>query len=299
MPGRQPSRSRLAMTREELFLAELPLIERVIAWVCARRGLRGADAEDFGSVVKVRLIQNDYEVFAKFQGRSSLKTYLATVINHIYLDFQVERFGKFRPSAEARRLGRTAVRLEQLLYRDGFSFDEACGVLLNDPKLGETRDSLHAIRLRLPRRSGPGRREEQGVPETYEGGALALERAERQALAKKAFKVIRCVLSKLPARERIFLRLVFESGFTVAEATRSLGLDGKKYYRKREAVLELLRTELEREGIGAKEAVELVETLDWDAALDLQSAESVQGQEQCGPRPSQERDATTPRDGGQ
>jgi RNA polymerase sigma factor for flagellar operon FliA len=286
------------MTREQQFLSELASIERLISWVCARRGLRAADAEDFGSVVKLRLIQNDYEVFAKFQGRSSLKTYLATVINHIYLDFQVERFGKFRPSAEARRLGRTAVRLEQLLYRDGLGFDEACGVLLNDPKLGETRDSLHAIRQRLPRRPGPGPREVQGVPETFEGGSLAVDRSERQALAEKAFSVIRCVLSKLPARERVFLRLVFESGFTVAEATRSLGLDGKKYYRKREAVLELLRTELERQGIGKKEAFELVETLDWDAALDLQGAESVQELEQCGPGPSLGRDDTGRPDGG-
>jgi hypothetical protein len=106
------------------------------------------------------------------------------------------------------------------------------------------------------------------------------------------------VLSKLPARERVFLRLVFESGFTVAEATRSLGLDGKKYYRKREAVLELLRTELERQGIGKKEAFELVETLDWDAALDLQGAESVQELEQCGPGPSLGRDDTGRPDGG-
>ncbi len=293
------------MTREQQFLAELATIERLTSWVCVRRGLRGADAEDFGSVVKLRLIQNDYEVFAKFEGRSSMKTYLATVINHIYLDYQVERFGKFRPSAKARRLGRPAIRLEQLMYRDGLSFDEACNVLLNDPKLGETRDSLHAIRLRLPRRLVSGPREVQGVPETFDGGSNAIERAERQALATKAFAVIRCVLSKQPARDRVFLRLVFGSGFTVADATRSLGLDAKKYYRKREAVLELLRPELEREGMGPKEAEELLENVDWEAALDQQEpeadeeperSESVRESEQSGPGPSQERDEAARRD---
>jgi RNA polymerase sigma factor for flagellar operon FliA len=293
------------MTREQQFLAELASIERLISWVCVRRGLRGADAEDFASIVKLRLIQNDYEVFAKFEGRSSMKTYLATVINHVYLDFQVERFGKFRPSAQAKRLGRTAIRLEQLTHRDGLSFDEACNVLLNDPKLGETRDSLHAIWLRLPRRPVKGPREIRGEPETFDGGSHAIERAERQALAEKAFAVIRCVLSKQPARDRVFLRLIFQSGFTVADAARSLGLDDKKSYRKREAVLELLRTELEREGIGREEAAELLETLDWDAALDLQEPEadtepvrpeSVQEPEQSGSRPSQERDEAARRD---
>ena len=91
------------MTHEQLFLSQLAVIERVIAWVCARRGLRGADAEDFGSLVKHRLIEQDYEVLAKFEGRSSLKTYLAAVINRLYLDFQVQRFGKWRPSAQARQ----------------------------------------------------------------------------------------------------------------------------------------------------------------------------------------------------
>jgi DNA-directed RNA polymerase specialized sigma24 family protein len=64
------------MTREELFLSELALIERVIAWVCARRCLRAADAEDFASTVKLRIIENDYEILGRFEGRSSLRTYL-------------------------------------------------------------------------------------------------------------------------------------------------------------------------------------------------------------------------------
>src|SRR5207245_473091 len=86
------------MTREQLFLSELALIERVIAWVCARRCLRGADGEDFASTVKLRLIENDYEILGRFEGRSSLKTYITAVVNHLYLDFQTQRFGKWRPS---------------------------------------------------------------------------------------------------------------------------------------------------------------------------------------------------------
>src|SRR5207245_8455844 len=86
------------MTREQLFLSELALIERVIAWVCTRRCLRGSDAEDFASTVKLRFIENDYEILGRFEGRSSLKTYITAVVNHLYLDFQTQRFGKWRPS---------------------------------------------------------------------------------------------------------------------------------------------------------------------------------------------------------
>src|ERR1051325_10087486 len=118
-----------AMSREQLFVSELTLIERVIGWVCARRGLRGAEAEDFASTVKLRLIENDYEVLGRFEGRSSLKTYVTAVINRLYIDYQNQRFGKWRPSAQDRRLGPLALRLECLLYRDGLKLEAACAVL--------------------------------------------------------------------------------------------------------------------------------------------------------------------------
>jgi RNA polymerase sigma factor (sigma-70 family) len=273
------------MTREHLFLSELAVIERVIAWVCARRCLRGADAEDFASVVKSRLIENDYEVLAKFQGRSSLKTYLTSVINRHYLDFQVQRFGKWRPSAEARRLGPVAVRLECLMFRDGLTFDEASGVLQSDPRVSETRDALHAMSQRLPNRPSRSRSGDGHEPSRHENAAWTVERAERQALAERTFEVIRRSLSQLPARDRVFLRLHLESGLTVAEAARSLGLDQKALYRKKEDVLKRLRAALEAEGIGSEAARELLSTLDWDAAFSV--PEFVQFPEQTGSRPSQ------------
>jgi RNA polymerase sigma factor (sigma-70 family) len=273
------------MTREEVFLSQLALIERVSGWVCARRGLRGADADDFRSVVKTRLIENDYEILAKFEGRSSLKTYLAAVINHFYLDFQTERFGKWRPSAEARRLGPVALRMERLMFRDGLSFDEACGVLGNDPGVSETRDALHALRVRLPHRADRGGDPARGAD--AEDGIAAAERAERQALAERTFAAIGRSLALLPARDRIFLRLHFETGFTVADAARSLGLEQKMLYRRKEQVLGRLRSDLEAAGIGSEAARELLSRLDWSVALNTEEPNSVPFTESDGPRPSQ------------
>ena len=288
---------RAAMTPEQQFLAELAVIERVIAWICVRRGLRGADAEDFGSMVKIRLIENDYEVLAKFQNRSSLKTYLTAVINRIYLDFQVQRFGKWRSSAKARQLGAIAVRLERLMYRDDLSFDEACGVLLSDTRVGETRDALHAIRRQIPERRPPGR-PVAPAPGVLDGGAAAVEQAERQRLAERTFSIIWRTLAGLPARERMFLRHHFESGFSVAEAARVLGFDQKALYRRKDSILKLLKDELKREGISAEDAHELVSNVDWDAALSADPPGDVQSPEQPGPRPSQGHGPTARQEGG-
>jgi RNA polymerase sigma factor (sigma-70 family) len=276
------------MTREEMFVSQLPVIDRVIGWVCARRGLRGADAEDFGSTVKTRFIESDYEILARFEGRSSLKTYLTVVINRLYLDFQVRRFGKWRCSAEARRLGPVAVRLECLLYRDGLTFEEACGVLSSDTRVSGTHDELEDLRLRLPIRPGRDRAGDRDEPLSPVSGGGALERAERQALAERTFSAIRRSLGRLPPRDRVFLRLHVESGLTVAEIARALGLEQKALYRKKEEILKRLRSDLEAEGLGLEDARELLSTIDWDAALGSEEPASGSPAKKSRSRPSQE-----------
>jgi len=276
------------VTREEMFLSQLPVIDRVIGWVCARRGLRGSDAEDFGSTVKTRLIEDDYAILARFEGRSSLKTYLTVVVNRLYLDFQVRRFGKWRSSAEARRLGPLAMRLECLLYRDGLTIDEACGVLTSDSRVSGTRDELEQLRLRLPIRPVRDRAGDRDEPLSPESGGGTLERAERQALAERTFSAIRRSLEGLPAGDRVFLRLHVEGGLTVAEVARALGVEQKALYRKKEHVLKRLRSDLEAEGVGSRDARELLSTLDWDAALGAEDLASGSPAKKGPPRPSQE-----------
>ena len=53
------------------------------------------------------------------RGRGSLNTYLRVVIERLVLDMRVTNWGKWRPSARARRLGAEAVLFEQLTVRDG------------------------------------------------------------------------------------------------------------------------------------------------------------------------------------
>jgi RNA polymerase sigma factor for flagellar operon FliA len=256
------------MSREQLFLAQLPLIERVVAWVCARRCLRGADAEDFASAVKLRFIENDYEVLNRFEGRSSLPTYVTAVVNRLYLDFQAQRFGKWRPSAQARRLGPVAVRLESLLHRDGLTFEEAYGVLQTDLGVAESRDALLEISLKLPRRVSRKHAStaELDLPDPAAGPSPA-EQAERQAVAERTFRALRRALGRLPPRDRIVLRLHVESGLSVADVARALGEDQKALYRKRDALLKRLRVDLEADGVHGRDVQALLATLDWEPAL--------------------------------
>jgi RNA polymerase sigma factor for flagellar operon FliA len=270
------------MTREELFLSELTLIERVVGWVCARRCLRGADAEDFASTVKLRLIENDYEILGRFEGRSALKTYLTAVINRLYIDYQNKRFGKWRPSAEARRLGPVALRLESLLCRDGLTLDEARGVLQTNFGVAESREALHDLSLKLPQRADrrPGSGAHHEPPPTA-GAVSSVEKAERETLAQRTFFALRRALRRLPARDRLVLRLHVEEDFSMADVAKSLGEEQKALYRRRDGLFKQLRRDLEGDGIACQQVHELLSTLDWESAL---TGDSVL--EETGPRSS-------------
>ena len=117
------------VTDEARFLANLPVIDDVTAKVCRRHRLSAAESDDFQSDVHLHFIERNYEVLRRFEGRSSLTTYITVVVQRLFLDRRNRLWGKWRPSAEARRLGPTAILLERLVARDGWSAEQALETL--------------------------------------------------------------------------------------------------------------------------------------------------------------------------
>ncbi len=135
---------------ETLFVSAIPDVERAIHFVARRHRLSRTEEDDFAGEVKLALVENDYDVLARFQGRSSLRTYLTTVVQRLFLDHRCRLWGKWRPSAEAQRRGPVALRLEVLLYRDGLTFDEAVETLRTNFCVTETREELGELMQTLP-----------------------------------------------------------------------------------------------------------------------------------------------------
>ena len=95
--------------------------------------------------VRLKLLQDDYAVLRKYRGASSQTTFLTVVISNLFRDHRIKHWGKWRPSAEAKRHGEVAVRLEAAIYRDGQSFEQACGFLAQDGRLnGRPRGAQEA-----------------------------------------------------------------------------------------------------------------------------------------------------------
>ena len=264
---------------EALFLSQLDLIERVIGFVCARHHLAAADADDFSSFVKLKFVDNHYALLAKFEERSSLRTFLTVVIQRLFLDHRISAWGKWRPSSEARRAGSTAILLEQLMVRDGHPFEEAYEMLRTNHGVAADRAELERLAARLPirarRRFEPDDELENMPSRNRSVDDLAADR-DRQATGERVSEALSTLMARMDPQDRLILALRFEDGRTVAEIAAILRLDQKALYRRVERLLKELRTGLEAGGIDGASVLEMLESpavsIEWRHHADAEKA---------------------------
>ena len=237
---------------EALFLEHRALVEQIIRFVCRRRGLRGDEADEFASTVRLRIVESDYEVFRKFQGRSSLHTYLNVVIQHMAIDFRAARWGKWRASATARAGGPAAVRLEQLVVRDGMPVADALRQLEVQFPGEVDAPALERIAAKLPmriRRQYVGEELlEYAAAEAPDAERVLVLASEQQRFERLAGQ-LKTFVNGLEASDRVALQMKFEQGMRVADIARVLQCDQKRLYRSIDHTLARLREMLEAEGV--------------------------------------------------
>lgn len=239
---------------KEIFEREFGRIRRVIAFVAARHRLDPTEREDFESYVTFKLIEDDYRRIRQFRGESRLETYLNVVVQRLFLDFRAERWGKWRPSARARALGKPAMIVERLLYRDGLFRNEILqtlgqhGVRLEPDAFDEL---LQEIPCR-PRRHELGAESLETLPAPSDGGDLT--HGERSIASERIEAALRTALRGLTAEDRVILKLRFLDGCTVGEIATALGLSERPLYPRLQRLFRCLRENLEKHGVGRDEA---------------------------------------------
>jgi RNA polymerase sigma factor (sigma-70 family) len=234
---------------QALLVEHLDLVDRLIRYVAQRHHLAAADIDDFASLVRYKLVDRDFAVLRKFEGRSAISTYLTTVIERIYLDFCNTRWGKWRPSASARRLGLVAIRLEELLARDGLSFDEAVATLHTNHGVADTREDLHRLLLELPERGRSQARDAAVDVKPERVFDRAFDRFADRQLAERIEAALRRGVARLTDRDRLILKLRYLDDLSLAGIARFLQSEPKPLYRRMVRILGVLRYELRRSAI--------------------------------------------------
>jgi RNA polymerase sigma factor (sigma-70 family) len=214
-------------------------LDSVIAAVARGHCLNREDRQDFAQSVHLRLAERNYDIFVRFAGRSSLRTFLHVSVSRLLLDWRNAQRGKWRPSATARRLGTWAVELERSVYRDGQPPSEAIA------RLAQRQDAPDATALAqllgtLPVRHKrvlstlvgdlPDRRVEDYVD--------AEERRRRRCEVTRA--VVRA-LRELPVDDRRLIALRYGRGQRIGDIARAQRVEAKVLYRRVERAMRTLR----------------------------------------------------------
>jgi RNA polymerase sigma factor (sigma-70 family) len=252
---------------EEIFLENLPYIEKVIHHSCRNSKLSPQEAEDFEQHVMLKLIEDDYAVIRKFRGDkgATLQTYLATVIKRTRYDYQDHLWGKYHASAEAKELGPVAARLEMLMVRDGYSFEEACEILRTNEGVDTSVAELADLRAKLPHRAPKqivGEDPLQFEPARELRPDQQVLEEEREAGRRRLYMGLKRGLDTLPKDDHLLVRLWIN--FSIADIARIRKVEQKPLYRRMEKILKILRKALESQGVRREVIKALLDPLDDD-----------------------------------
>jgi RNA polymerase sigma factor (sigma-70 family) len=273
-PTTRQARSAAApVTDEASFLAALPVIDDITRHVCRRHHLRSDEADDFLSDVRMHFIERNYEVLRRFEGRASLQTYVTVIVQRLFIDFRNQRWGRWRPSAEAQRLGPTAVLLERMVTRDGWSREQAVEMLrLN---CGATIDAAilafcDKLAGRTPARRFVPEEDADEIPSAEPPPDGSVVRAEREFLAKRVMASLARARQSLEPMDRLILKMRFEQRVPVAEIARALGIEQRPLYRTFERIAGVLRMRMAADGIARKDIDPLLadDGVTWMEALE-------------------------------
>jgi RNA polymerase sigma factor (sigma-70 family) len=231
---------------KQLLLDHLDLIAQIVRTTGRRRHLSATEREEFGSFVNIRLIEDDYAILRKFQNRSTLWTYLAMVIERLSLDFCAEKWGRWRPSAMAERLGPVAVILERLVTRDSHTIEEALEIVRTNHKVGLSDGELRNIWDQLPVRT---RNTEVGEDAAAtitsdDSSETAIDDADRQAHIERLQRALQAAFAQIAAQDRVLIALRFDQDLSIAEIAKLTGSSVPTLHRRLDKSVRQLRLAL-------------------------------------------------------
>ena len=248
------------MNYQRLLLDHLSLVDQIVQTTGRRRQLAAPELEDFSGFVRLRLIEHDYAILRKFQNRSSLWTYLSAVIERLSLDYCAEKWGRWRPSAAAERLGPAAVMLERLVSRDRHTLEEALEIVRSSHRSTLSKADLLKVWEQLPLRVRTTNVAEEAAaaipsPRTSEESVDAAELHEK---IERIGRALQAALDELSAQERVLLALRFDQDLTLTQIAKLTGSSVSTLHRRYEKAVKLLRASLSHSGLDRHEIMELV-----------------------------------------
>lgn len=244
---------------EDPYVRHQDVIERALAEVCRRHRLREEQAEEFVSAARIRLLEDDRAILRKYAGASSIRTFLAVVVARLFIDWCNSEWGRWRPTAEARRQGVVAIELERLVFRDGWGVSEAFEQVVSTGRA--SRADCERMWRMLPRAPRSTTLPISEVPEPAMAAGPAELLAEREQ-GQRTVAALERAVARLDADEQMLVHLQYWQNCTVAEIARMQALDQRELYRRFVRIREQLRQALAADGVDAAAIAGILSQLD-------------------------------------
>lgn len=228
--------------------------------ICRRHFSAENDQNECSVFVIDRLKADNYKRLWAFKGKSSLNTYLYSLINSLVIDFKRKKFGRRRIPSGVVKLGKWAEAVYRLVCWQKFSFDDAYDFLRLDGLF--TGSYIEFINEIEPIRRAPCRENPvfQSINETHESSLQKLNDGDSnplEILIQKldrerriiALKVIRDTTAGLSEIDQILVRLVYGSDQSVPAVAKVIGLATSTARKRLKRLLTKYREKLLAEGI--------------------------------------------------
>lgn len=227
---------------------------------CRRRFSDPNLADECYLFVLDKLKQDDGRRIKAFQGRSSLKTYLFTVINAQITEFVRHRFGRRRIPQLIVKLGELAEAVYQLVCWKRHSYQEAYELVsFRGLFSGSFQDFLQKTDpvREAPCRENPRFAEPidqdhdpvEQIPSDNPGPLEALLERLDMENKRRAARAIQEVSASLKDEDQLLVRLVYASEQKVAQAARVVGLNPPAARKRLKGILGKYKARLLAEGI--------------------------------------------------
>ena len=248
------------MKHQRLFTDNLQHIEKLVRFSGRRHHLSHVELEDFASYVNIELLKDDCATLRKFQRRSSWWTFLATVIEKLALDFLIQRWGRWRPSAMAEKLGPVAVILDRLVNRDGHTVEEAMEIVRTNHAVGLTYAELRAMWDQLPPRPRLTEVGEEAAAtvSSPDSSEVRVEDAALKQEIERLEQTLHAAFQALAAQDRVMIALRFDHGLAVVEIAKVMKSSVPTIHRRLDRCLKELRAALARGGFDPREISGLI-----------------------------------------
>lgn len=244
---------------QRLLLDHLDLIDQIVRTTGRRRHL-SAEQDEFAGFVRLRLVEDDFAVLRKFQHRSSLRTYLVAVIERLSLDFCIARWGRWRPTAAAERLGPVAMLLERLVTRDGHTLNEAIEIVQTGHASGLSQRELRDIWGQLPARIKTTEVGEEAAATvaSAQTSDSTVEDADLQVSVARLERTLRSAFANVPDQDRVLVALRFDQDLSIAEIARLTGSSVPTLHRRLDRTIKQLRRALAASGFDPRDVAGLI-----------------------------------------